>query len=84
MADFAELGELIARCLGYPNNKFTEVYNANIGFTNEEAINPSLVATMIIRLTNLQMVWSGSCMDLLSKLNALITQTPESAMGITG
>lgn len=27
MADFAEMSELIARCLGYPGGKFTEVYN---------------------------------------------------------
>jgi hypothetical protein len=30
MADFAEIGELISRCLGYKEYKFTEVYNANI------------------------------------------------------
>ncbi|MGA9154973.1 MAG: hypothetical protein WBZ36_30690, partial [Candidatus Nitrosopolaris sp.] len=31
MADFAKMGELIARCLEYEEGKFTEVYNANIG-----------------------------------------------------
>jgi len=30
--DFAEMGELVARCLGYPEGNFTETYNRNIGF----------------------------------------------------
>ena len=50
MADCAEMGELIARCLGYEEGKFTEVYNANIGFTNEEALNASPVATAVQHL----------------------------------
>ncbi|MGA9150929.1 MAG: hypothetical protein WBZ36_10135 [Candidatus Nitrosopolaris sp.] len=72
MADFAEIGELIAICLGdndYEKGRFTEVYNANIGFTNEEAINASTVATAIIHLMNTQAVWSGTSMELLTKLN---------------
>jgi hypothetical protein len=62
MADFAEIGELIAICLGYEKGRFTEVYNTNIGFTNEEAINASPVATAIIHLMSTQAVWSGACM----------------------
>ena len=77
MADFAEIGELIAICLGYEKGKFTEVYNANIGFTNEEAINASPVATAIIHLMSTQAVWSGMCMQLLSKLNDLTSRTPD-------
>jgi hypothetical protein len=77
MADFAEIGELIAICLGYEKGKFTEVYNANIGFTNEEAINASPVATAIIHLMSTQAVWSGMCMELLSKLNDLTSRTPD-------
>src|SRR5215831_16243690 len=70
--DFAEIGELIAICLGYEKGRFT-VYNANIGFTNEEAINASAVATAIIHLMNIQAVWSMS-MELLSKLNDLTSK----------
>jgi hypothetical protein len=75
MADFAEMGELIARCLGYEVlPSFTQVYNANIGFTNEEAINASPVATAVIHLMDTQAVWSGKCMELLSKLNDMINR----------
>jgi hypothetical protein len=38
MAYLTGRGELIARCLDYPKNKFTEAYDRNIGFTNKEAI----------------------------------------------
>jgi hypothetical protein len=77
MADFAEIGELIARCLGYKEGRFTEVYNANIGFTNEEAINASPVAAAVIHLMDTQAVWSGMSKDLLSKLNDMIKRTPD-------
>jgi hypothetical protein len=77
MADFAEIGELIARCLGYKEGKFTEVYNANIGFTNEEAINASVVATAVIHLMDTQAIWSGMCMELLSKLNDMTSRSPD-------
>jgi hypothetical protein len=58
MADFAEMGELIARCLGYPGGKFTEVYNRNIGFTNEEAVDANPVATAVRILLSTQAVCS--------------------------
>jgi hypothetical protein len=63
MADFAEIGELIAICLGHKKGEFTEVYTANIGFTNEEAISTSPVATAIIHLMNTQAIWSGMSMS---------------------
>ena len=74
MADFAEIGELIAICLGYEKGKFIEVYNSNIGFTNEEAINASAVATAVIHLMNTQAVWSGMSMELLSKINDMTSR----------
>jgi hypothetical protein len=77
MADFAEMGELIAMCLGYEEGKFTGVYNVNIGFTNEEAINASAVATAIIHLMNTQPTWAGMSMELLSKLNDLTSRRPD-------
>ena len=44
MADFAEMGELVARCLGYKDNEFTEAYCLNIGLINQEAIDSSPTA----------------------------------------
>ena len=73
MADFAELGELIARCLGYPDGKFTEAYNKNIGFTNAEAVGASAVATAINALMNTRATWSGKAHELLLKLNETIS-----------
>lgn len=72
MADFAELGELIARCLGYEEGKFTEVYNANIGLTNEEAISANPVATAVIHLMDTKKEWDGFSMKLLSDFNVMI------------
>ena len=59
MADFAEMGELVARCLDYKDNEFTEAYNRNIGFTNQEAIDSSSTATVIIAMMDKQPVWSS-------------------------
>jgi hypothetical protein len=72
MADFAEMGELISRCVGYPNGKFTDAYNRNIGFTNEEAIDANPIATAIRILMTTQAVWSGKSEDLRLKLNDMV------------
>jgi hypothetical protein len=72
MADFAELGELIARCLGYPEGIFIKTYNDNIGFTNKEAIESNPVATAIINLMDKQAMWIGKAKDLKLKLDELV------------
>ena len=72
MADFAEICELISRCLGYENGKFTEAYNKNIGFLNKEAISASPVATAIINLMNIQPIWTGKANELRSRLIELV------------
>jgi hypothetical protein len=77
MADFAELGELIARCLEYKEGKFTEAYNRNIGFTNEEAIDSNPTATAITILMTTQPTWAGKAEDLRIKLNELESQKKE-------
>lgn len=77
MADFAKMGELIARCLGYKEGKFTEVYNANIGLTNEEAISANPVATGVIHLMDKNKEWDGFSMKLLSDLNVMIKENQD-------
>ena len=77
MADFAELGELIARCLGYEEGKFTDAYNRNIGFTNEEAIDSNPIATAITNLMTTQPTWTGKAEDLRIKLDELVSQKKE-------
>jgi hypothetical protein len=76
MADFAKMGELIARCLGYEEGKF-KVYNANIGLTNEEAISSNPVATAIIHLMDTKKEWKGFSMKLLSDLNVMIKENQD-------
>lgn len=48
MADFAEWGEIIARCLGYNNNEFIKAYYENINSQNDEVIESSPVAEAIL------------------------------------
>ncbi len=77
MADFAEIGELISRCLGYDEGKFTEAYNRNIGFTNEEAIEANPIPTAVTALLTSQTTWSGKAEELRVTLNELISQRKE-------
>lgn len=77
MADFAELGELISRCLGYPDGKFIVAYSRNIGITNEEVIDSNLVATAITLLMNKQKVCAGKAGELLALFNDLSTKNRE-------
>ena len=50
MADWAETGEVISRCLGYPDGAFLTAYTKNLAKQNEHALEASQVATAIIRL----------------------------------
>jgi hypothetical protein len=79
MADFAEMSELVSRCLGYPEGKFTETYNRNIGFTNEEAIESSPVATAVIEMMNHNPVWTGKADGLKVALSDVIESKRELA-----
>jgi hypothetical protein len=77
MADFAEMGELIARCLGYEHNVFIDAYTTNIQFTNQEAIDSSPVATAIINLMNIHAVWSGKAEKLRTELVRIVTSNED-------
>jgi len=50
MADWAQLGEVISRCLGYPDGAFLKAYRDNQAKQNEHALEASQVAQAIIRL----------------------------------
>jgi DNA-binding transcriptional MerR regulator len=47
MADFAEIAEIISRCMGYPENKFLETYYKNIGLQTEEALEANPVGMTV-------------------------------------
>jgi hypothetical protein len=72
MADFVEMGELIARCLGYKRGEFTDAC-----FTNQEAIDSSPVATAIIAMMDKQPSWIGRAERLRVELNKLVIDTEE-------
>jgi phage antirepressor YoqD-like protein len=68
MADWAEIGEVISRCLGYPDNAFLDAYYKNIGLQTEQAIEASPVAIAIREFMNSKKYWKGTATELLSEL----------------
>ena len=73
MADFAEIGEIISRCMGYKNNKFLDAYYRNIDLQVEEAIASNPVGTGIAKLmeadeTQCPWRWKGTMSELLVEL----------------
>ena len=71
MADWAEVCEVISRCLGYPENAFLNAYNKNIAAQNDKALESSLVATAIIKFVELKEEeerWIGTSSKLLHEL----------------
>ena len=74
MADFAEIGEIISRCMGYANNEFLDAYYKNIRLQAEEAIDAHPIGTAIVILMEGRLEWIGSATELLSKLEDIATQ----------
>lgn len=72
MADFAEYGEIIARCIGFKDNEFVEAYFDNIEIQNEEVIESSVVAKVIIEFIEGQTEWEGSATYLHSILTTFL------------
>lgn len=52
MADFTECGELIARCIGYPENRFLVAYSKNIGLQTEEVLESNPVGAALMSAIN--------------------------------
>lgn len=61
MADFAEIAEIISRCMGYPENKFLETYYKNIGLQTEEALeaNPVGMTVRTFMDSRMKLLWRG-------------------------
>ena len=74
MADFEEYGELISRCMGYPENEFLRVYQNNIGIQIDEAIESSPLSLSIIILMKDIEGWDGSASQLYEKLCEIAEQ----------
>ena len=57
LADFAECGELIARCMGYPPGAFTKAYSDNTKLQTVEVLEASPVAVALIKLMENRDSW---------------------------
>lgn len=68
MADFAEYGEIISRCMGYNDKEFIKAYYANINLQTEEVLESSVVATTLRYFTSSRDEWRGSASQLLAEL----------------
>ncbi|MDR4491935.1 MAG: bifunctional DNA primase/polymerase [Candidatus Nitrosocosmicus sp.] len=77
MADFAEWGERISRCLRNEENKFITAYYENINNQNDEVIESSVIAESIVifvRNRERDYQWKGTPTRLLKELNDMIDQ----------
>jgi hypothetical protein len=70
MADFAETGEIISRCMGYQDNEFLDAYHKNINILTDEAIEAHPVAIVIVRLMQAKSDWTGTVTQLYHELEA--------------
>jgi hypothetical protein len=61
MADFAEMAEIISRCMGYPEKKFLEAYYKNISLQTEEALesNPVGMTVRVFMDSKMKVQWKG-------------------------
>jgi hypothetical protein len=70
MAEFAEYGEIISRCMGNPSNLFINAYRKNIQLQSREVIDSSSIAPTIIQFMTRRNDedWIGNATSLLSEL----------------
>lgn len=70
MADFAEIGEIASRCMGYQDNEFLDAYYKNISIITDEAIESHPVAIVIVRLMKDKCDWAGTVTQLYEEIVA--------------
>jgi len=71
MADFALWGCTIAKALGRSEEDFLAAYEGNTEARNEEALQASPVAAMVVELIEAQSEWEGTPSELLADLEKL-------------
>jgi hypothetical protein len=64
MADFAEIGEIISRCMGNPKDAFINAYYRNIKLQTEEAISANLLGNIMIQFMQDKAEWTGTATEL--------------------
>jgi DNA-binding transcriptional MerR regulator len=74
MADFAEVAEIISRCMGNKDNQFIDAYYDNIKLQTEEILETSLVASAILKFMDDRKEWNGNATELLEQLDHVVSQ----------
>lgn len=64
MADFAEIGEIISRCMVHTKYEFINAYYRNIELQTEEAIAANIVGNAIIQFMQDKAEWEGTATEL--------------------
>ena len=70
MADFAEIGEIISRGMGYQENEFLDAYHKNINILTDEAIEAHPVAIAVVRFMKDRSGWAGTVTQLYQEIEA--------------
>jgi len=95
MADFAEYGEIISRCMGFEDNEFLGAYGRNIKAQTDDIIDSSQIATCLMymmftkygeeneKYDDYRTEWKGSPSALLGELNN-VAQTEDLKIDIRG
>lgn len=81
MADFALWGCAIARALGNSERDFLAAFDNNCDARNEEALQASPIAIMVVELMETRHQWEGTASDLLAELKALADDHRVDAQG---
>jgi len=71
MADYAEVAELISRCMGYADNQFINTYYKNIGLQTEEVLEANPIGIAVVKLMHSRTQWIGNATELLQELNQI-------------
>jgi len=74
MADFALWGCAVAKALGHSEDEFMAAYEGNTEVRNEEALQASPVAAMVMELMDAQAEWEGTPSELLAELETVAEQ----------
>jgi hypothetical protein len=69
MADWCEIGELVARVLGYKPMEFVNAYFENLNLTSSEALDASPIALALMSFMENKPAWVGLATRLLDELN---------------
>jgi hypothetical protein len=74
MADFAELAEIISRCMGNRDYLYLDAYYENIELQTEEVLEASPVGTAMIKFMNTREEWTGSATQLFGEMDAVTAE----------